>query len=287
MIKIVIPFITWLIGAYIVLFASCLYLHVNASNVISNRVEALLPKITRDGKSRLVEVAAVQNMKTRLKPRFWEPHTLFNSLFGEHQTHKSINRTLGRAIEKLKDDLNGINFGPVDLREANLDLAKLQFVDFTKANLSQASLKGAKLGFANLKESVLVNADLSKTDLHETDISNANLQGTVLNQTNFIRAKLDSANLIKVNFNKTNLYGADLNGAILKGANLSTAVNVTCKQIKSAVIDANTRLPDYINMAESSSSNFQPALLMGLTPNTHFPSMTTSVTLSHFMGLQR
>ena len=156
MIKIIISFIAWLIGAYTVLFASALYLHINESNVIAHRADALLPKITRDDKSGLVKVAVVQNMKQPSKPRFWEPHTLLDSLFGERQTDQSINRILGRAIERVKDDLNGKNLGPVDLRGANL--------------------KGANLGFVNLKASVLVNADLSNAALHKTDISNADLQ---------------------------------------------------------------------------------------------------------------
>ena len=50
MLKPFLIFIIWLPGIYIALFASCLYLHVNESNVIANRADNLISKLTREKK---------------------------------------------------------------------------------------------------------------------------------------------------------------------------------------------------------------------------------------------
>jgi uncharacterized protein YjbI with pentapeptide repeats len=63
---------------------------------------------------------------------------------------------------------------------------------------------------------------------------------------------LNGANLVNVQLHKARIQGADL-----RGANLNGADGLTCEQVKSAVIDEKTRLPDYILWEESSDSEFQ------------------------------
>ena len=64
-------------------------------------------------------------------------------------------------------------------------------------------------------------------------------------------------NLKKANMAFALLHEADLTGADLRGANLNRAEGVTCEQIKSAVIDENTRFPDYISLTGSSGTVFK------------------------------
>ncbi|MBT4259343.1 MAG: hypothetical protein HOD90_05455, partial [Nitrospina sp.] len=111
--------IAWLIGTYIVLYVACFYVHVNESNIIANKANDLLPRLTHKIQTGLPYVVSVQNLKRRSKPIFWKPLTIFNSLFREGETDKTINRILGRAIENLKKDLSGSALGQMDLREAN------------------------------------------------------------------------------------------------------------------------------------------------------------------------
>ena len=75
-----------------------------------------------------------------------------------------------------------------------------------------------------------------------TNLSNANLSSTNLSQ-----ADLKGANFRNSNLNKTNL----------KGANLSEATNVSCEQIILAIIDKKTRLPDYIDIKNSSQTTIK------------------------------
>ena len=234
--KLLFSCIVWLLGTYFILFAVCFYAHVNESNIIAKRAEALLPKLTRENKSGLPGVAAIQNMGRIAKPSLLEPHTLVDALFGKRQSYKEIKQLLGKAIEILKDDLSEITLGPVDLEEIDL---------------SKTDLNGTDLGKANL-----LGADLSQTDLFEANLNKANLRGADLTRAFLINANLNSTDLSEANFDNTNFYRTDIGAAILKGSNLGTAINLTCGQIKSAVIDKDTRLPDYILLAESSGSDF-------------------------------
>ena len=52
----------------------------------------------------------------------------------------------------------------------------------------------------------------------------------------------------KLEGSKKYLQNADLKGEDLEGANLQGAKNISCKQIKSAIINKITRLPEYINL---------------------------------------
>jgi uncharacterized protein YjbI with pentapeptide repeats len=209
--------IVWLLGAYIVLFIMCFYAHVNESNIIAKRTDALLVEITHEGKIGLDKVASVQNMARKTKPIFFKPYTTFNSLFGKRESYKIINKSLGDAIEHYKSELAGIALGQVDLE----------------------------------------GADLSWADLHGGDLGKANLSRAELREANLIATKLNWVNLQGASFFNTKVYKADFKGAILNGADFEHAVGLTCKQIESAVIDGNTVMPDYISLAGSSDSSFK------------------------------
>ena len=216
-IKYLLLFIVWLLGIYIILFAMCFYAHVNESNIIVNRADALLAEVALEGKPDLIKVASVQNMARKIKPIFFEPYTVFNSLFGKRESYRLINKLLGNMVESHKTELSGLVLGKVDLD----------------------------------------GADLGGADLHGSDIRNANLSGAKLRGANLIGAKLNLVNFQGASFLNTKVYKAEFSEAILKGADLRHAVGLTCAQIKSAVIDESTHLPDYISLEGSSKSAFK------------------------------
>jgi uncharacterized protein YjbI with pentapeptide repeats len=209
-------FIRWFLGIYITLFAMCFYVHVNESNIIANKAEALITQITHT-KSSLVKVSSVQNMTRKTKPSFLEPYTIISSLLGKREPYKLINKLLGNAIENDKAKLAGIALGQVDLEAADLSNADMYGVYLRKANLAEANLAGA----------------------------------------NLISAKLSMANLRGATLLNTNLYKADFSNTILNGANLEYSQGITCAQIKSAVINENTRFPSYISLEGSTESIFK------------------------------
>jgi uncharacterized protein YjbI with pentapeptide repeats len=214
--KHLLPFMGWLAGIYIALFVVCFYAHVNESNIIANRADAIITEITHN-KSSLVKVSSVQNMVRKTKPSFLEPSTIYNSLFGKREIYKIINEMLGDAIKNHKDELAGLDLGQVDIEDADFSEADLHGINLRKANLSGAKLRGA------------------------------NLIGAKLNLANFYRAIFVNAYVFK----------ADFSDAILIGADLEHTVGLTCDQIKSAIINENTHLPDYISLTESSEAGFK------------------------------
>jgi uncharacterized protein YjbI with pentapeptide repeats len=59
--------------------------------------------------------------------------------------------------------------------------------------------------------------------------------------------KVDATNAV---FRGADFEGALLDGAILRGADLTGAKNLTLEQLSSAIIDAQTALPAYIDRAK-------------------------------------
>jgi uncharacterized protein YjbI with pentapeptide repeats len=111
-------------------------------------------------------------------------------------------------------NLSGVNLSDADLRGANLMGA---------ANLSDADLRGANLMDANLRAANLSGVNLSDADLRSADLRGANLMGANLMGANLMGANLSDANLSGVNLSDADLMGADLRGANLMGANLMGA----------------------------------------------------------------
>lgn len=91
--------------------------------------------------------------------------------------------------------------------------------------------------------------DLTGARIRKTRLDRANLS-----RANFSNADLTGASLVGANFKDT-----ILDGTILKGADLREAVNLTVGQIRAAVIDETTRLPDHIANQLRESGERPPA----------------------------
>ncbi len=120
-------------------------------------------------------------------------------------------------IQNSKDSLVG----------ADLSTAKLMRIDLSNGNLSQADLSCAYLIRSNLSGANLQNADLSEAVLSESNLTGADLEG------------------------------AELTDAYLNGADLSGAKNLTCDQVEFAIIDRDTKFPDYLKIVWDADGNFE------------------------------
>jgi uncharacterized protein YjbI with pentapeptide repeats len=110
------------------------------------------------------------------------------------------------------------------------------------------NLRGANLRRANLYGADLSGFDLENVDLRDAFLGSLFLWPPRLTQTTLQGANLKNSDLRKADFQKSNLRnanfeGAKLNGAKLQGADLTGAIGLTKKQIDSAVIDEETKLP--------------------------------------------
>lgn len=174
-----------------------------------------------------------------------------------------------RGANLLGASLRATNLCGTNLYKANLQQATFKVANLSGAKLFLANLQWAKLGKANMQLAGLIGANLKGANLNGADLSGANLNAAKLQQTeiffanlteaSFAEADLDKANLMgsnlhranlyQANLSRTNLMGADLCDANfcevkLEGAILTGAKNVSAQQLKMALGDRTTRLPD-------------------------------------------
>jgi uncharacterized protein YjbI with pentapeptide repeats len=152
---------------------------------------------------------------------------------------------LQQAILKVAN-LSGAKLFLANLQQAKFGKANLQGTGLIGANLQGANLNGANLSKANLnaaklQQTEILFANLSQASLTEADLYRANLMGA-----NLQRAILHEANLCEANLIGANLYGTNLCDVKLEGAILTGAKNLDPQQIRVALGDRTTRLPDNV-----------------------------------------
>ena len=87
------------------------------------------------------------------------------------------------------------------------------------------------------------------------EIFKLDLRGAFLRRTNLSFANLERVNLSRADFSNADFTGADfrdaiLDGTILKGADLTGAKNLIKAQLRRAVLDENTKLPEEFSISE-------------------------------------
>lgn len=92
-------------------------------------------------------------------------------------------------------------------------------------------------------------AKIQSPDNMPLDLSGAFIRRTVLDRASLVNANLTKADLTGASVRDANLSGARLKKTVLNGADLTGARNVTLDQLAEALIDDNTKLPDYIDRA--------------------------------------
>jgi uncharacterized protein YjbI with pentapeptide repeats len=142
----------------------------------------------------------------------------------------------------------GANFSKVQLRwgylnYANLDSIILDYAWLVGVNLSKASLRGASIISANLDSAILDSALIQGSNLSGAWMRGVHLCGTNLDSALLCDARLKGADLSFAKLRGANLSKASLDLANLSGADLSTVINLTQKQLDGARGDSLTKLP--------------------------------------------
>jgi hypothetical protein len=106
--------------------------------------------------------------------------------------------------------------------------------DFAGVNLSQARLDGAVLDYINLKGANLLNVSFKGAIIRSSDLTNAKLQRANLTHASLCNSNLENANLEDATINGTNLVDATLKGATLTNALFVNAflVNTDLREVK-------------------------------------------------------
>jgi len=143
-------------------------------------------------------------------------------------------------------DLRGSKLFQADLSEADLSFGFLVNIDFrgadmTSAKLNEANLTSSSLSGSTSRVTILKNANLTNAKAGFSNFRGADLSGARLWQTDLSLVKLDQAN-----FSGADLVDTKLEYATIKGADLSTAANLTSGQLERTYGDADTKLPSGI-----------------------------------------
>jgi hypothetical protein len=127
----------------------------------------------------------------------------------------------------------------------NIDLkgAVIRKADFNSANISNSVFSNADLRSADFSKAVIffssfINSNLSRADFRAAQLHGSDLTNAKLANTTFIQANLTASDL-----SNATLTNANLTDANLSDARLDTAVGLSYKQIRSAVINEFTSLP--------------------------------------------
>ena len=168
-----------------------------------------------------------------------EAHLEGADLRGAHLKEANLSEAHLARAHLEEADLRGAHLKEANLREAHLERADLQGANLREAHLERADLEGANLGIAHLQGANLSEAHLEGADLRGTHLARADLEGA-----NLGIAQLKGADLRGAQLKGADLMGAQLARADLKGANLENITDLTQEQIKEAILDENTQLPE-------------------------------------------
>ena len=114
----------------------------------------------------------------------------------------------------------------------NFARAKLEKTDLSGCNLSGCDFRDANLKGADFSDSILNRVYFKGADLTEANLSGANIRGSDMGETRLIQ---------------TNLAGADL----------TLATNLTSENLKTALIDRKTKLPENLEIQWISETEFE------------------------------
>jgi uncharacterized protein YjbI with pentapeptide repeats len=134
-------------------------------------------------------------------------------------------RKLYGAGEQQRLDLSGIEVSGADLREAHFEGTNLQRSNLRNVNFWSAHLQGA---------------DMGGCDLRGANLELANLENALLWASHEVPPKRAS------NLMGATLTAANIKGAHLEAANLYGVIGLTAEQLRTAIINENTGLPDYL-----------------------------------------
>lgn len=145
------------------------------------------------------------------------------------ESERRPNHRLPAEIQAIMNVL-GRRFFP----KSTMSFSAGGMIRFDPLNLTNTDLRNADMENATLEGVDLAGADLSGANLCNARLNGANLQGCCL----------ESANLQYAYLSEAHLGGAGLKGARLQGAYLTRATGVTQEQLKTAIMNKSTRLPE-------------------------------------------
>jgi len=148
----------------------------------------------------------------------WEMRRRTKTMATDEGTGSLLYKAYLPNAHGIDQDFRRINFGAVDLRNADLSASKFDDCGLSGARLDGAILRGASLKSAYLAESRMRNADFSFAVLDEAVVKHAMLQGAKFTQTFLVRTDFTDSTLDKATFSQAIVHHAIFKNTSLKGA---------------------------------------------------------------------
>jgi uncharacterized protein YjbI with pentapeptide repeats len=232
-------------------------------------------------------------IKLREDPR--QPNT-------DIQTALTILGRLPSRSEVMRADLSGAHLEGARLVNADLRGARLRGTHLRAADLRDSHLEGADIRGAHFEDAILNDVHFEgayavAADFHKTILYGAHFERSEAASVNF-----EYSNLMHSNFSDADMYDVRLEAAMLGGADLEHAKNLTPAQLQVASLDEGTRLPpelaaqrrlvrdpEYMKAVEQLGSNKLEVRVSGvrslerIVANSHLHQPTVVATLSAFV----
>ena len=184
--------------------------------------------------------------------------------------------------------LGWVNLSGAFLSRINLQDADISYGNLAGANLADAQMARANLDLANLSEADLRGADLSLCSMNETDLTGAVLEGAVLSGATMVEANLskiqgervalNGVNLERATMVESNLSFANLERATLTGANLGWA-NLNKVNLEKANLSEANLSGASLDDARLNGANMAGAFLFGTRVS--LKALSTAKTLAN------
>lgn len=241
-------------------------------------------------------------MKTEKK---FDRQMLINLLSDKVRAQKYLDSVILEGADLSSLDLKGYCFQGRCLRGANFMESNLSYAIFRKVDLSNATLYNAILEYADFQECLLANADLGDAKMQSVDLTGSNLSRSLLGKADLYKAKMADTFLAGAFFCGADLTEADLCRAVMDetyfvlqtdftDANLSRA-NLTDTDMTNAILkDANLSEVNLTNAiledADLTNAKLIAAILTGIDltgailKNTNFSGATGLQSPSDYMA---
>lgn len=139
----------------------------------------------------------------------------------ECTSESSCVRVALEMVANKDHQLDGAKLNSRDLRNANLEGAKLTWCRMNGVDLSGSNLQGAQLNVCRFLDAQFVKADISDADFTKSDLNKACLREANAANANFSKAHLEYADFTGANLSGADLRDAHLDGVIFTGANIT------------------------------------------------------------------
>lgn len=223
-------FILWVVSIYFALFGIATQRYEFRFNTLENRTLGIINILTENNYKKVLEkLVETQKLKCPVKPIFFNPSTIFDSLFGQSIKCDEIIDLVKSSVSIYKANLENIKLSGVilDGNIKNVSLKDYEYNDgldnifrdtFIESNFKNADLSGASFRYAFLDYSTFENAYLRYADFSYSSSENINFLNAKLRQTEF-----NNAFLVGSNFKNADLFLSSLKRAALRNANFEGA----------------------------------------------------------------